>query len=294
MECPICFIPIDIDVYDDHTIMCLMEQEELIAKLNIKKDADDKMKVVFTKTQQDAIDFSLKKSKIICKNVYLQVLAKFQFSGFTEDDLKRAIIFIKDRVPITINFNSMLLQQFCKDAHYKNIFELGDTIKGSGYRISRYDWENSLFKGIYNTAPAIEKVKYGAVNITLDPHGVNAVSGYGDAYFELKPEVKLRTSMIHGDSGKKDLHLATFENNLSILNLLDEDLLQKILDIMNDKIPHAPSNYGFYIEAQIHGDILFNRDIAKLVLKKDKRKDDTIRKFAETFSKKNNVPIVWI
>ena len=71
------------------------------------------------------------------------------------------------------------------DTHYRNQFETG-TSGGSLSRTSRVDWENRLFNGMYDSSPDFDRVKYGVLNITNDPHGVQCCSQYGECYFVLK------------------------------------------------------------------------------------------------------------
>jgi len=57
-----------------------------------------------------------------------------------------------------------------------------------------------MFDRIYNLAQPYERVKYGVVNFTNDPKGVNVLRQYGDSYFLLKEHVRERCTVYHSDS----------------------------------------------------------------------------------------------
>lgn len=77
------------------------------------------------------------------------------------------------------------MEFFIKDTHYRNQFETGKS-SGSLSRQSRIEWENRMFDKRYSSATDHERVKYGVINFTNDPKGVNCALGYGQSYFLLK------------------------------------------------------------------------------------------------------------
>src|SRR5207302_1794959 len=83
---------------------------------------------------------------------------------------------------------------------------------------TRLQWEKTLFGGAYDLSEGYEKVKYGSLNITNNPLGNTACYGYGDSYLILRPDIKKRTTFVHGDSSRQDLHIVTFLYPVPILN----------------------------------------------------------------------------
>lgn len=129
--CHICFNYVSSSEFNDHKAKC-------------KKD-----EMLLTLLQHEAIKYAEKKSKIISKNVYLMVLAKYKFLGYTEDDLKTTINYIKTLVPVIIHLNlDRVLSFLCIDAEYRNQFETGVN-GGQLNKELRLLWEKTLFNGIY-------------------------------------------------------------------------------------------------------------------------------------------------
>lgn len=68
---------------------------------------------------------------------------------------------------------------------------------------TRRRWEDSLFDAAYQTAPDGDRPKYGVLNITLDPNGLQEkCSQYGDSFFLLKQHVRARATFTSEDSGQ--------------------------------------------------------------------------------------------
>ena len=58
-------------------------------------------------------------------------------------------------------------------------------------------WERCLFGGAYDDAKAFDRPKYGVMNFTGDPMGIQrACRQYGDSYMLLKAEVDFRPLLI--------------------------------------------------------------------------------------------------
>lgn len=283
-ECNICFEMIPKLDIDNHQRICKEEQIMMINKYNL----DNQLTIL----QTNAIKFAEKKSKIISKNVYLMILAKYKFLGYTEDDLKATIKYIQTNVPIVIHLNLDKAMKFlCDDSEYRNQFETG-TSGGALSKESRIQWERTLFNRIYDKSENSEKVKYGALNITCDPVGVVSAYGYGDSYLKLNNEIKSRTTFIHGDSSKQDLHIVTFSSPVPILNFLDNSStksreLADVIDIAIGKKEFAPP-HRCYIEAQIHGPVRLNKDIDVLMVNKRHKNNPIMIDMLEYFTNKHN------
>ena len=265
-QCEYCFELIDKDIIDEHMMICYKEQTELLNSCeNRIKVVEDKPQI--SNTQIKAIEYCFKKSKLFSKNVYKNLLARFQFKGHTKNDLNQVVKFIKKNIRIIIHVNlDSCLQYLIKDDHYRNQFETNRS-HGTLSSSARMVWENNLFNNIYHKdIDGGERVKYGTINITNDPLGVTKCYGYGDSYLILKDNVKTRCSFIMGDSCAMDIHLCTFKYFNSILLFLKDEALDDVIDVSLGKATSRSSNsLHHYIEAQIHGPIKLSRDVELLV-----------------------------
>ena len=70
------------------------------------------------------------------------------------------------------------MQFFVKDTHYRNQFETKKS-SGSLSLSARTNWEDRMFDTKHHKATPFERVKYGTINFTNDPKGVNGCSSYG-------------------------------------------------------------------------------------------------------------------
>jgi len=220
--------------------------------------------------------------------------------GYTENDLKATINYIRDKVKVVIHLNlDRVMQYLCSDTEYRNQFETG-TSGGSLSKTSRLQWEKVLFGGAYDKSEGYEKVKYGALNITNDPSGIMSCRGYGDSFLVLKKGIKNRATFVHGDSSRQDLHIITFSYPVSILNFLDgpdkrydklsegeKCELRDVIEVAVGNKQSSPSNQPFYIEAQIHGPVRLREDVEVLMVNKKHRNDQTMLKLLEEFAYKH-------
>ena len=120
---------------------------------------------------------------------------RIQKLGYTLKDLENLYFYIVNLAPIIIHMHAdKHFGFYLKDTHYRNLFE---TAKSSGCTdlIKRGGWEDSMFDKLYQKAEPFERVKYGTMNITNDPHGVSVCAGYGKSYFLLKEHVRNRCTM---------------------------------------------------------------------------------------------------
>lgn len=286
ITCNICFEMISEYDIDLHEIKCSEEQILLLKKYKIDI-------LQLTPLQEKAISYAEKKSKIISKNLYLMILANYKFLGYTEDDLKTTIKFIQTTVPVVIHLSLDKVMKFLRDdTEYRNQFETG-TSGGALSKESRIQWEKTLFGGIYDHSEGYEKVKYGALNITLNPNGI--CCGYGDSYLKLKDEVKKRITFVHGDSSAQKLDIATFSSPVPILNFLEKNELIDVIDVATGKKDFTKINLkGYYVEAQIHGPVRLNMDVDVLMVNKRHKNDQNMVAMLDEFSHKHNCTYQFI
>lgn len=122
-----------------------------------------------------------------------------------------------------------------------------------------------MFNNIYKDAEAHEKVKYGALNIFDEHHGIYACRSYGDSFFILKDEIKNRASFVLGDSSIMMMHICTFKYFKQLLIHPTEKHFKSIVNHILSKNNNCV-NYP-YIEAQIHGPVRMDCDIEKYCIK---------------------------
>ncbi len=79
-----------------------------------------------------------------------------------------------------------------------------------------------MFDKRHHDATGFERVKYGTMNFTNDPKGVNACQGYGQSYFLLKPHVRDRCTITDMDSAGANATLGTFRSCFHVLNKLTD------------------------------------------------------------------------
>lgn len=296
--CDICFDYVLNSELNNHKIKCKQDQINMFKKYSIGNQ-----KPPLTSVQGEAILYAGKKSKIISKNVYLMVLAKYKFLGYTEDDLKTTVNYIQEKAPVIIHLNlDRVIKFLCNDTEYRNQFETG-TSGGSLSHELRLKWEKTLFNGIYDKSKGYEKVKYGVLNITNNPEGTKSCYTYGDSYLVLKSEIKKRTTFVHGDSSRQDLHIVTFSYPVPILNFLDNcnnfkskkgnRELTDVIDVATGRKQFTES-HKYYIEAQIHGPVHLNTDIDVLMVNKRHKGDDYMLELLEEFSYEHNCKYQFI
>lgn len=282
-QCDICYEIINHQVLSEHQKKCLENQMLLIEQYNGSP---------LTELQNKGLEIGFKKAKIFSKNIHGNLLTKFINFGYTEKDLHQVVKYVQNNANVVIHVNlDKTLQYLCQDIFYRNIFE---TLKGGGSNClaSRADWEKNLFNGIYENAKPFEKVKYGALNIGNHYSGVKMCYPYGDSYLILKKDIKKRATFVYGDSSRKDFHLSTFENPLSVLYFIPDQLLIDVIKIANYEQEYC-ENIGQYIEVQIHGSLKLDRDIECLMVNPKYVNNEKIIDLLNQFTNKTQAPFIF-
>lgn len=280
ISCQICLDDVPYDNYINHCITCYDNQ---IALLNTTINNDSKesisnrenhlissiiKKYSLTNVQDKAISFLIKKSRLFSKNTLSNAILRFVKLGYNEDDLKLVMDYIKNDVKLIVHFSLNRIGQYMiSDTHYRNLFEV---LKSSGNPScpscpSRVTWEDNLFRKIYHDAEPSERVKYGCLRLLNSVKIGGSALGYGPSYMILKDENKYRTSIVNGDSAAMQQHLITFDNCAHLLLYIDEKILHELIKVAKNKGSSSDVMFTF-IEAQIHGDLIFSRDIDKLMI----------------------------
>jgi len=287
INCEFCHLDISPDEYPEHYEQCQIEQLQLLEDTHVvqQKSIPEDLP---TDKQLRALDYAVKKSRIFSKNITDNLKLKFLTRGLTDKHYVDVINYVQNKAPLIIHVNlDRVLEFFCKDDYYRNQFETNIS-GGALSNPSRVQWEDNLFQRIYHDAQPFERVKYGTINMTNDPNGVNACYGYGDSYLLLKDHMRQITTFVFGDSAQQDIHMATFQHFNSILYYINDKLLDDVVKIASGEVSHMSAiNCTPYIEAQIHGAIRFDRDVEGLYVNKKYYNNYKIKELLEVFKDKH-------
>ena len=162
---------------------------------------------------------------------------------------------------VTLNFHPdrqqngiPILRAMARDGRYRNQFETGT---GNGGLTAhpggnRWVWEQRIFGGAYDEAPAQERPKYGALN-----HRFWAVGGaprFGSAHLRLAPHTLARTTFCYPDSVYEPEHFGT-ATRLDLTTAADHDWETGATEDLDN-----------YVEAHVHGVVDLATDVEALVL----------------------------
>lgn len=109
-----------------------------------------------------------------------------------------------------------------------------------------------MFCKKYDSAKDFERVKYGTINFTNDPKGVNSCRGYGNSYFLLKSDVRERCTLTDQDSSSANSLIGTFRFCYHVLNRLTDAELKAAVQAAQ-ALEVSSAVVGTYKEIQIHG-----------------------------------------
>ncbi|HEX4246523.1 MAG TPA: DUF3626 domain-containing protein [Pseudonocardia sp.] len=158
---------------------------------------------------------------------------------------------------VTLNFHpdrlagsGLTLDAIARDGRYRSQFETGTSNGGLTAHPGgdRWEWERRMFGGAYDGAPASQRPKYGALN--LRRRDVGGSPRFGSAHLRLRAETLRRTTFCFPDSAYAPTHFgAAARMSLTALTgAWDGDPLDD------------------YVEAQVHGSLVLDRDVEALVL----------------------------
>jgi len=156
--------------------------------------------------------------------------------------------------------------------------------------------DNRLFK-------AGMRPKYGALNYTNSSEG--PARRYGKCFFVLKDHVKLNCTFYHMDSfSVPDIpngvdRLASYVHLQRLLVYMSDNMLKNLYATITMDGTMARTGTFDYLEAQIHTEILFSRDIKRLCISNTElaevpQQADQLRASIEKFAKKNNIVLKYI
>lgn len=146
--------------------------------------------------------------------------------------------------------NVRILRAMTADGRYRSQFETGTsnglvTCHPGG---DRWRWESRLFGGAYDDAPPAARPVYGSLNHRCRPTGGSP--RFGSAHLRLNAATLARTTFCYPDSVFEPVEVGTADR-CALADLANAD----------DKEP-----LDDYVEAHIHGGVVFARDVEALVL----------------------------
>jgi Protein of unknown function (DUF3626) len=186
-----------------------------------------------------------------------------------KDTVQRALDFVRQRSPrrqdnadwpITLNFHPDMsvdgrpaIELMARHGTYRSQFETGTSSGGLTAHVGgdRWNWESRIFGQAYDNADVTLRPKYGALN-----HRRNAVGGsrrFGSSHLRLHAHLRARTSFCYPDSHFEPQDFA-IDDVRPLVALADGNA--RSLDPWLDN----------YIEAHVHGPLVFAEDVEALVL----------------------------
>lgn len=296
--CDRCESMIGIEMLDTHPNICV-SMKKLIPKISkmpkIPKVPKTKIPKMTNITlgnllphQVEAVRWCSRKAKIYHKSVYPNVVIRFLSLGYTEQDISLCLDYLKNVDVITHfgRFDNHPVPWLKTETKLKNAFETTDTTEHASntYLGQRLTWEDNIFNKIYTLdCPKESRVKYGCLNLFADPIGCSSAIGYGRSYMVFKNSIKDRITFVCGDSSAKQTHVCTFDNCVQLLLYFGEKTLENVIQLARMKKTGKPDTVAIktirkyrsymYVEVQIHGDVVFDRDIDHIMLW-DKHCDD--------------------
>lgn len=287
--CDKCETMIGIETLDTHKKICSLRKisDPIPDNVKIKKVkklnkdqvtiTQNSIDIVLLPHQMKAVNWCSLKAKIYHKSVYPNAIIRFLELGYGEDDIINCLDYIKN-IDVIAHFgraSTSPIQWLKTENTLKNTFEISPP--HASYLKPRKDWEDNLFNKIYDdNCDVSSRVKYGCCNLLSDPIGCYSARGYGSSYMIFKNKVKSRSTFVCGDSAAKQLHICTFDNCVQLLLYMDDKTLKNVINlammkktkqydekILNDL--QTQRSY-MYIEVQIHGDVVLDRDVAHIML----------------------------
>lgn len=216
-------------------------------------------------------------------------LARLAAHGVHPDLAARLLANLRDHARVTLNFHpdrlladarTTVADRLAADGRYRGQYETGlsngsRTAHPGGLRDS---WEERLFGGAYAGAAAVERPKYGALDVMR--HADGAAPRFGSCHVRLRPEVSARATFCFGDSHVGPADLGTADALYPVLaavvadaaasgqslGVAGADPVAELLALPG-AAPRGPGrSLDFYVEAQVHGDVDLARDAEALVL----------------------------
>jgi Protein of unknown function (DUF3626) len=278
--CPSCLRVFGQDIIDNHINACALVQQRAV------QEARSQLSRVLNARQFRALIHMSRVSHTLSDGCYHKVLRRMQNLGLTKDAFIQVIRYVRVSAPIVIHVSLKVIRLLNSDTRYRNLFEIR-TGNGNTDFDTRAGWEDTIFSRIYQNALPAERVKYGVLNITNDPAGVQTCNWYGECHMIMR-NVRLRSTFASCDTSHADVQLATCEFYCHVLDSYTDQELMKIALVATGVETALPSGcLGNYKEIQIHGDVVLARDVEALAVPRHHMKNDVTRQVIEKFCQRN-------
>lgn len=151
-----------------------------------------------------------------------------------------------------------------KDIYMRNLFETG-TGGGCKDKGARAGWETKIFASPeYDKFEPHEKVKYAALNVAHKKTGIPRAEPYGKSHLVMADHVKNRITLTYGDSCRKtQLDVGTLKCPGNVLQAYSPEQKAYLSDPRRWSETTTPFDSADtpYTEVQIHGELIFSRDV---------------------------------
>ena len=146
----------------------------------------------------------------------------------------------------------LVVEALADDGRYRSQFETGTSNGGLTAHPGgdRWRWESRMFGGAYDHGPAAERPVYGSLNHRGRPEGGSL--RFGSSHLRLRPEALQRSTFCFPDSFYEPVMVGTAAG--------------MGLGAVVDAAAHSDDPLDDYVEAQVHGPVLLERDVEALVL----------------------------
>lgn len=213
---------------------------------------------VLTRSQKKAIEF-VKNQSSKHFEASQRSLLKSAEKAVIDSILER----IRYEVDIIVHFSfEKIVDKLLQDKSYKSLFEI-DSKDTTGLLV-RKTAEDKIFGNSYQNVPAVERPKYGCLNIFGNPRGVKTAYYYGTSFLILR-NVKWRSTWSNTDTFSVNVATTAFDNNPLVLSKFERnDLVSLISYAETGKFLNTDDSD--YREVQIHGDIQLERDVDWVVV----------------------------
>jgi hypothetical protein len=294
--CPHCRNVLPLDRLVDHQKRCSESRAERLAdqQMAIEHSRAELPTSLVNATQLRALEHVRKQAVALSKAAESTLWSRLAALGFTKEDETSLLEYIRLRAPLIIHVNMNRVDDFLKDTHYRNRFEVL-TSGGSTSYDARAGWEKSIFGGAYEKAKPVERPKYGALSFLNSPFGcLSTCFPYGDSFFVLNNErVRLRTTFASCDTSSAGVQMATCEHCCHILTTFTDPELNEVVRVSKgEHVVADSSRMTIYKEIQIAGMVDFSRDFSALVVNHRHQADPAQLKKIEEFCNKNNIAMV--
>ena len=176
------------------------------------------------------------------------------------DPVRRALAHVAARsvdgavdptVRVTLNFHpDLVVAALVKDGRYRSQFETGTSNGGLTAFAGgdRWRWESRMFGAAYDEVEAEHRPVYGSLNLRHSPFGGSP--RFGSSHLRLTEAALARTTFCFPDSYLEP-------ERFGVLGRMGA--LPRFLECSDEPLDD-------YIEAQVHGPVLMERDVEALVL----------------------------